>query len=142
MFFRIVILKFFKFGIEILVFLSSNAKLLRNRKKNVRFDKQCLNFWLLQWTNKFSFREKKAFFPCDFFDIPSHRHLYGFLLSQKTDHTNGGDHTIFTYYCEKFSLRYEIKMLSDFVIKCAEGLRKSEKGSSTWFGSSARRNLA
>ena len=22
-----------------------------------------------------------------------HRHLYGFLLSQKTDHTNGGDNT-------------------------------------------------
>ena len=22
-----------------------------------------------------------------------HRHLYGFLLGQKTDHTNGGDHT-------------------------------------------------
>ena len=85
-------LKFFKFGIDILVFLSSNAKLLRNRKKNVRFDKQCLNFWLLPWRNKSIFREKKAFFPCDFFYIPSHRHLYGFLLSQKNDHTNGGDH--------------------------------------------------
>ena len=40
----------------------------------------------------FLFREKKAFFPCDFFDIPIHRHLYGFLLSQKTDHKNDGDH--------------------------------------------------
>ena len=62
-------------------FLSSNAKLLRNRKKNVRFDKQCY------------LGKRKHFFHVIFFDIPSHRHLYGFLLSQKSDHTNGGDCT-------------------------------------------------
>ena len=92
MFFRIEILKVLKFRDWNFSFFVIECEIIEKPKKNVRFE-QCLNFWLLLWRNKFLFREKKAFFPSDFFDIPSHRPLYVFLLSQKTDHTNGGDHT-------------------------------------------------
>ena len=55
-----------------------------------------------------------------------HRHLYGFLLGQKTDHTNGGDHTndggghtndgslefwILTYFSRQIFLNTRMKKL-------------------------------